>query len=194
MVAKYSRLKPIRKAADCPIVGVAVTITPKRNTHAGIIYKDIDDHPRLLHLAFHQDLQDVPFDPTEYLCADPQFEHNEDAEAVAAHCRLIAERPKMADIKFAIHYNPKARIRASSGNTTLVLYEGKGLNCSTFVLAVFSHAGPALVDFSGWQPRPEDIKWQKQLLEFLKKCGVPASYWKKVAKDRRATRRGMGWL
>jgi hypothetical protein len=183
MVTKRNRLKRIAKPDDCPIVGVAITITRHRNSHAGIVFRDTQDRVRLLHLAFHHDLKYESFNGAEYLCADPEFEH-EDAEIVAAHCRLIASiapNTPTAYIKFAIHYNPAARIRVQ-GQTITVEHEGKGLNCSTFILTVFARAGPSLIDFTTWRTRESDAKWHRYLVNLLKRC-APEPHWKKVEQD-----------
>jgi hypothetical protein len=178
MATKYKRLKKIGKPAEAPVVGIAITVTPHFNTHAGILYPDENNHIRMLHLEFHWSLRCPLFDYSSYLCADPELE-NEDAEAVAAHCRLIAKQ--QPQIWFAIHHNPKASF-GRVGEKIVLLKEGKGLNCSTFVIAVFKHAGPELIDFNSWGKRPSDIAWQKQLLQWLKpKC--PEIHWRRVAKD-----------
>lgn len=45
---------------------------------------------------------------------------------------------------------------------------GKGLNCSTFVLHVFRQYGIPLVDFDTWQARSEDAEWHRSLVEWVK--------------------------
>jgi hypothetical protein len=178
MAPQLFRLKRIRKPEDAPIVGVGVTITADRNSHAGIVYRDIYDNVRLLHLAFHHDLRNGLFD-VSYLCADPELEY-EDAEAVAAHCRLIAE--DMPLIRFALHYNPRATL-VKRGNRMLLLREGKGLNCSTFVLTVFKDAGPLLINMQGWKKRDSDRPWHKTLIKILIGKGASRQYVKRVAND-----------
>ena len=177
MATKIARLKRIATAKDAPVVGVAVTITENRNTHAGVIYRDDKDNVWLLHLEFHCQLVNETF-PTLYLCADPELEY-EDAEAVAGHCRLIAE--DMPTIRFALHYNPKARFERSGGRI-LLLKEGKGLNCSTFVLSIFHSAGPSLITKDGWPKRASDKSWQKFLVKLLS-ARAPTWYTRRVAKD-----------
>jgi hypothetical protein len=177
MATKSARLKRIVSAKDAPVVGVALTITEGRNTHVGLIYRDDEDKVWLLHLAFHCELVSEVF-PASYICADPELEY-EDAEAVAGHCRLIAD--DMPTIRFALHYNPKATF-SRSGNRMLLLKEGKGLNCSTFVLTVFQSAGPRLINKDGWPKRDSDKSWQKHLVEMLSKR-APAWHTRRVAKD-----------
>lgn len=178
MASKRSRIKRIAKNSDAPIVGVAVTITPHRNTHAGVIYHDAAGNVRILHLAFHLKLEEIPWDAS-YLCVVPNLE-DEDAEVVAAHCRLIADGKPT--IHFAIHYNPKARLQ-KVGGTVLLLHEGKGLNCSTFVLTVFESAGPKLLTKVGWEKRESDKSWQRFLVNLLRSHNAPLTYVKRVAKD-----------
>ena len=60
--------------------------------------------------------------------------------------------------------------------------EGKGLNCSTFVLTIFHEAGPTLVNFAGWPKRASDRAWHQHLVKLLRPL-VPAWYFKKVVKD-----------
>jgi hypothetical protein len=178
MATNRNRLKAIANPKECPIVGVALTITANRNSHAGIVFRDTQDRVRLLHLAFHHDLKHEAFNRVEYLCADPEFDAV-DAEIVAAHCRLIASLAP--NINFAIHHNPAARLKAK-GQTVNVEHEDKGLNCSTFVLAVFAEAGPPLVDFATWRTRDTDARWHRFLVALLKKH-APEAHWKKVEQD-----------
>jgi hypothetical protein len=180
MATKRDRLKTISSLEDCPIVGVGITITHFNNSHTGIIFRDTQDRVRLLHLAFHHDLKNDAFNSAEYLCADPEFDY-EDAEIIAAHCRLLASLAPTTRIKFAIHHNPAARLKLQA-QTVTVEHDGKGLNCSTFVLAVFAEAGPALIDFSTWRKRDADARWHKFLISLLKKH-APESHWKKVEQD-----------
>ena len=167
MATKIDRLKVIRSEADAPIVGVAITITSHRNTHCGILYRDADDRVLLLHLRFHLNLASEALN-NSYMCADPELEV-EDAEAVAGHCRLIAK--DQPPIWFAIHHNRLASFGLVRGKIAL-LKEGKGLNCSTFVMAVFQRAGPGLVDFTNWPKRDSDKAWQRQLVNMLQGVGI----------------------
>jgi hypothetical protein len=187
MATKPERVKKITRQ-DAPTAGVAVTITPDKNTHVGVLYRDDKDDVYLLHLKFHCDLvnQSVDpldksadlMDPSEFLCADPCLEM-EDAEAVAGHCRAIArDNPP---IWFAIHYNPDARLAEQQGKVKLV-GDNKGLNCSTFVLAVFKHAGPGLVAIGGWPQRASDKTWHRQLVRILR-LKAPRWHADRVEKD-----------
>jgi len=176
MATNHDRLKAL--AGDFPAVAVAITVAPAGNTHVGLLYCDENDLPRLLHLRFDCFLEDSPF-PPDYLYGDPNLD-DIDKEMVAGHCRLIAA--KNPPIRFAIHYNPRARL-IQREDTILLEKEGKGLNCVTFALAVFEHAGPGLINTDGWPKRPEDVPWHKRLVLQLLAQGVPRWYVKKVAKD-----------
>ena len=177
MAIKKERLDKI-STANAPIVGVAISIMPLGNTHTGVIYRDADNHVLFLHLEFHLRLKNTNFD-TSYLCADPCLE-TEDAEAVAGYCRLLANG--IAPIQFAIHYNTIGRFVKRKEQVVLTK-EGKGLNCSTFVMTIFNSAGNPLIDFERWPKRPTDIIWHQKLIAFLKSEGATLNHIKKVAKD-----------
>ena len=117
-------------------------------------------------------------DPS-YLWVAPNIEL-EDAEIVAGHCRSIArDRPP---IWFSIRADAKTKLIEVRGKVSLKSpYEG--MNCATFVLAVFQWAGPMLVDLKGWKKRPRDKKWHEQLIKWLQARKSPAWYVKKVTKD-----------
>ena len=177
MVTKHARLKPV-SAENAPVIGVAITITKGGNTHAGIVYRDEKDKPRLLHLEFHKSLKNDPIGP-DYLCADPELEI-EDAEVVGGYCRQIAtDNPP---IWFAIHYNPHAKF-AKFKEKMAFTGDDKGLNCSTFVLTIFSSAGPRLIDTSNWPKRPEDKAWHEKLVKFLESTDASPAHIKRVKKD-----------
>ena len=63
-------------------------------------------------------------------------------------------------------------MRFNSANGELMLGDGLGLNCSTFVLTVFESAKVPLVDFNGWEIRPDDEISQRALLEKMR-TGIP---------------------
>ena len=130
---------------DCSCCGSGHHHNHRQKPHVGILYSADDEGSfRLLHLRWYQWPEDVPFDDGSYLFADPSMAE-EDSEIVAGHCRLIAKN--MPNVRFSINFNPKASIVSSTKSPAKLVAESKGLNCSTWVLAIFKHAGPALIDF-----------------------------------------------
>jgi hypothetical protein len=180
MPNNISRLKTSLSKGD--VIGVAVTITEEhRNTHTGIAYRDQAGRIKILHLRFHYDLADEDIDPS-YLCAVPDLDA-EDQEIIAGHCRSIArDKPP---IWFAIRADAKTRLVVRNGKFGLTNHR-EGMNCSTFVMAVFHFAGPTLVDLTEWRKRESDRLWHEQLVKWLKEKKPPRPpiwYVNKVEKD-----------
>ena len=84
------------------------------------------------------------------------------AAQVPAICELIRENNesigfgiKFSETKFDTHGN------LVSGNNDF------GLTCATFVIAVLQRASIYSIDTENWQPREQDVEWQKKVLEHL---------------------------
>ena len=148
-----------------PAAIIAIRITPHGNTHIGVAYKDDDnrDNFSIMHLAFHCDLQSDPLSK-EYLYLIPNLE-TELLELIALRCRKIWRNKQNKRINYAFKFDPEARF---DSHGRLVDEQGKGLNCSTFVLAVFASMRIQLVDETTWPPRQEDHEVYTKYLELLK--------------------------
>ena len=102
----------------------------------------------------------------------------EEINDVTGMCRLIHGRHNSLDptqryrIPYAFRYGNTVRFNPRNGE--LMLGEGLGLTCSTFVLAVFESARLPLVEFSGWPIREGDEDRHRSLLEKMK-AGIPAA-------------------
>src|SRR5205814_9063516 len=110
----------------------------------------------------------------ELACVVPNIDDDAKND-VAGLCRLINARNNDLDpgqrykIPYSFRYR-KARFNVANGE--LMLKQGLGLNCSTFVLSVFESALAPLVDFNGWEIRPSDEFRQNDLLEKMR-TGIP---------------------
>jgi hypothetical protein len=91
-------------------------------------------------------------------------------------CRLIDRRhqDRVAAggflVPYALRYNHNTRFSKITGE--LLLGDGVGLTCSTFVLTVFESSKVTLVDLSAWPSRPEDETRHAHLLQMMRD-GIP---------------------
>ena len=154
-----------RPGAPSPIVAVAVTKTKRGNTHVGIAYAEGDDTEELsfMHLEFHCKLFTGSID-NSYIYIKPNLK-TEELEAVATRCRKIARNKTNKMIKYAFKYN---RRTVFGKDGYLFCADGKGLNCSTFILTIFHSVNLGLVNENTWKARPEDEIIFTQLRDYLK--------------------------
>lgn len=147
------------------IVGVAICISNRDVplVHAGVLYSEPGEAPRVLHLAFHAMVKDqaLPDAVVDYHWA--QLDVDKDlAISIAGYCRLVARRsPK---IPYGIVYEGGSL--AGDGTAKMSGHE-VGLTCATFALAVLKWAGCELLDLSTWRARKEDDVWHGHIVKML---------------------------
>ncbi|WP_343565498.1 hypothetical protein [Kiloniella sp. b19] len=145
--------------------------------HIGILYKIDDKEARVSHLAWHMELKDE--DVKEFLLKASEkstcvwFQSGlEDHERRLVSIALagMAERGQLPGIPYSTLYSGKY---FEEGTLQYVRDEvGAGLTCATFVMQVFESLGYPVVDVESWLDRPEDIDWQRMILEMLEHWGV----------------------
>jgi hypothetical protein len=95
---------------------------------------------------------------------------------VRGMCRLIHERQHSPDpskryrIPYAFRHGNANSFGRAAGE--LMLVDGLGLTCSTFVLTVFQSVGVPLLSFDGWKMREGDNARHETLLEKMRN-GIP---------------------
>ncbi len=100
----------------------------------------------------------------------------EEENDVRGMCRLIHDRQNDSDqasayrIPYAFRHGNNDRFNASNGE--LMLVDGLGLTCSTFVLSVFESAEVPLVRLDSWKRRAEDDARHETLLARMRN-GIP---------------------
>ncbi len=106
---------------------------------------------------------------------EPEEEHR-----VRGMCRLIHDRQNSQDpskkyrIPYAFRHGNNNCFDRDPGEAAgdLMLVDGLGLTCSTFVLTVFQSVAVPLVSFDGWEKREEDNARHEALLDKMQK-GIP---------------------
>ncbi len=156
-------------------VGIAVLID-SRTRHVGVLFRRTIESVgklELLDLADHHCVQCEP-PSVKYTWMDVGIEP-ERQKLVAQLCELIEEeyilRPNSdrQKIGYAFHYRGET-FDPMSG--VFVTTDGYGLTCATFVLALFASHGVELLHLASWEPRPEDTKWQAQVLAIMERRRV----------------------
>jgi len=154
--------------AATPAAAVAVPLTNRE--HVGIIFRDDDDQPHLLHLASHRRLRcDDVIDGHAWVAPAiaPEL-----LPSIAAMCARVAKRNAMG-IPYGFRYD--ASRFASDGQFVLGKDE-HGLTCATFVLAVLRSAGVELLTRDEWPPRPDDMVRFAKILKALRSVGAEDAY------------------
>jgi hypothetical protein len=157
------------QAAEIPFLAVAICRTRFGNFHTGVVYRHSSGGLRFFHQAWHHDTRDESlFAGSQsmegpFFCVVPNIDPAR-AKAIAAFWEFIASQNQR--IAYALWNDPTAYFDLNTG--VLVLRNGRGLSCSTFVLVLFRSASLPLIDTTGWPPnRPGDREAQENLLRVL---------------------------
>lgn len=143
-------------------------------THTGILHRD---HGTLfvLDLLWHRRLRSCACKEIQASVV-PDLDPDE-INDVTAMCRLIHRRNANPDpqlrlgIPYAFRHGNNDRFNAATGE--LMLLDGLGLTCSTFVLTVFESVKLPLIDFDTWVNREDDNVRHERLLDMMRN-GIPA--------------------
>lgn len=140
-------------------------------THTGILFQD-RDILKILDLQWHNRLRAATCSmgggsPPHVV---PKLEP-EEVHDVRGMCRLVCERHQDGQ-RIPYAFGMRSWFN-HAGN--IVLGDGYGLTCSTFVVKIFAAVGVNLVSHDEWPKRPEDVERQSELIELMKKGapGVP---------------------
>lgn len=154
-------------------IAVAIQqVQPHCRMHAGLLYRDANDDWWYLHFAFHEILKTVEYtaDGTTS-CATTKIDEA-DQVFLAAFCGRVSTAWQNQEIPYNLKYDPDVRFDPTTGAVSFGP-NSTGLNCATFVLAVFRSAGNPLIDATGWPAdRPGDRERQTQYVEFLRQRDV----------------------
>ncbi len=159
---------------DIAFIAVGVCRTIHGNTHTGVAYRNAAGEVRFFHQAFHHVIRDGPIVGESnqiggpFYCVVPAVEEDR-ARAIAGFWEFVAGRGEQ--IGYALRDDPEALFDPNTG--TLILPNGKGLSCSTFVLILFRSVRFPLIDTTGWPAdRPGDREAQTSLVRVLEQlCG-----------------------
>ncbi len=135
--------------------------------HIAILYKFDSDEPKLLHLAWHEDLRTEQTPNNKYIWIDLGEQFTEiDKQIILAHVFKIVEANGSAVIPYG--FDSKGQyIDLETGKFKPSL-KAVGLTCATFVLQVFKSCGFELVNLDSWQKKDKKaIRWQKEMLKTL---------------------------
>lgn len=144
-------------------IAVAIGFAQSGNTHSGILHRGKDGRLSVLHLRFHCKLENEIHDPSVYSIAVPNLTRDRQ-KFYQALCRKIVNAHPL--IRFALRYGDNS-FDTATGQIVLAK-DGLGLNCATFVLAIFRSYGFDLVDFSTWQYRAQDAVWHRELVTMVR--------------------------
>jgi hypothetical protein len=166
-------------------IAIGIGRTGYGTTHTGVAYRHSDGLVHLFHQAFHCDTKDGPIgrEATSiqgpFFCVVPKVEPDR-ASAIAGLWEFIAKTGQ--PIGYALKDDEEAVFNEDTGR--LVMPNGIGLSCSTFVLALFRSAKFPIIDTHGWPTnRPGDREAQESLVTMLEMLCNDASHVEAVRKE-----------
>lgn len=134
-------------------------------THTGILHR-IQNTVFIQDMLWHEQLRSEPCVQDHYFVT-PELEE-EEINDVTGICRLIHTRHNSVEqyrIPYALRYHGTERFNAVG---ELMLSDGLGLTCSTFVLTVFESAKVPLIGLETWELRVDDEQRHNSLLEWMR--------------------------
>jgi hypothetical protein len=156
-----SRLHPTSQHISA--LGIFIQIHSS-GTHTGILHRS-KGTLRILDLLWHKKLRsDLP--DKDYACVIPSLLPEEEND-VTGMCRLIESRndPRHPQV-IPYAFGPSNNTHFDTDGE-LILGDGIGLTCSTFVLTVFESARVPLANVSEWVSREGDEARHASLLELM---------------------------
>jgi hypothetical protein len=130
--------------------------------HAGILFRTSDQQRRILHLAFHYQLE-CEIEPGGWAFVSAAIDPIE-LDVLAGHCATLEKvRPEVpyGFRRGASRFDEQGRFVPGPGDT--------GLTCTTFIQAIFDWARIPLLAEATWELRDEDREAQQILLEWLRR-------------------------
>ena len=153
---------------EAPFVAISVCCVGENHFHAGIIHGDVGSPLSILHLFWHEAIENETFPGSpkweKMAWAVPELDPAV-LPTITGFCRRIAKvKPK---IPYALYCDESV----SFSNDAKELIFGKrgfGLTCSTFILAVFQSQLIPLVDYKSWPKlTPKEVQEWKTIIERL---------------------------
>jgi hypothetical protein len=165
MIQLYSPRLPY---PDISYIGIAIQEAGYDQRHVGVLFRiDINEAPKLLHLAFHLRLK----------CET----HSKYAsEYYWLHCSGFSDDEQLQlavwfEKVFSINGNhiPYGLAYSSTGyfdqNGVFIKSDKNcGLTCATFIMALFEDFGFPIIDISSWVSRDDDAEWQKRIIASMR--------------------------
>lgn len=154
----HSSAKHLVSSIDTVAVAICLTgDSPGR--HLGLVHLE-NKQLRLLELRFHLELANEPWNPTGYFWIIPNLDPLRIRQVATAAREIARANGKHVPFGFS---QPSDCFDAVTHK--LLFGSSKyGFTCATLVLNVFHHAQLQLIDYESWEPRPEDIEWQKIMI------------------------------
>jgi len=160
-----TRLKIVVSDAEVALVGVAIRRNPNSNgRHTGIIYRHSSGALHMVDMGWHRDCRDSEYDcKWGYYCAVPQFDDPHVEEAFADYCAHVAKQTPRQRPPYNL-LSPDG-VTFDSDGYWICRDPEAGMNCSSFVIAVFSSFNIPLVNAATWPiGLQQDIEEQTTLV------------------------------
>jgi hypothetical protein len=139
---------------------VAIAVYPG-GTHIGILHREKLGSPlTLTHLCAHNALVNAPADSRQCVLWIALEIDVDEAEQVAAACRLVARKWGRNEFPYAFSSPDGFFDRSMSFNSG----PGRlGLTCATFVLGIFNAVAIDIASYGSWPKRPSDTAWRNHI-------------------------------
>ncbi|MEX2174142.1 MAG: hypothetical protein WD872_07255 [Pirellulaceae bacterium] len=146
---------------DTQWVSVSVERNQQCNLHAGIVHRTGENEVKKLHFGWHRSLYNY-FVTGPVVCAIPDVAKPAHRLWLAVFCGLVADNIPKRNIPYSLKHDEDVAFDERTGEVKFG-NEDSGLNCATFVVAVFRCAGHPLINSKGWPKASiDDIAIQKQ--------------------------------
>ena len=175
-----SKPDEILSADDYFLIALKTSQTDQR--HCGIIYRLDSNTVKILHLAFHYDLRNHDYLGDYHWTATDLSTENQ--KFLAAYSLLVSAVAPQIPYGF----DANGVIFDAVTGEIAPIPPGKGLTCSTFVLALLRTYGFLPVDADTWPERTEDEVWKEKIIGWMRQKGASDDHIAAVVANKRSIR------
>jgi hypothetical protein len=141
--------------------GAALTLNFSNGTHVGLVYRH-EDRVLICHMALPFDLRNQP--PSNHYFWDASPLSSRTQQILVSYLRLVAENNPNT-IPYGFGYD--GTYFDGNGNFTRANEIGAGLNCATFIMAIYQSLEIPLLREDSWIRRAEDAEARTNLIAEL---------------------------
>jgi hypothetical protein len=164
-------------------IGLMKPHTANEQLHAGLFFRDEAGDLKVLHLAFHYDLQ-LSIPDTRYVWIDASLDDFSKKHLASVCIEVFENNPE--GIPYSIS---REGAHLSEAGIFCADYPYSGLTCSTFVMEFLHSQGYHFINSETWLKTPEDKVWQTMIVQMLESHSDASSQY--IDDQRKQLKRGV---
>ena len=165
------------------MLAIAVCRTGDNQRHVGLIYHLDDREIMLCDLAWHYLLRFEPPELQPWWARSHLFWQSVSLPEVSKKL-LAAALEELRVYGNVIPYGfDVVSLCFTPDGEYIPQIPGKGLTCVTFIVEIYKSLSIALLTEDTWPSRPDDVRWQKWIIEKLRETGASSNHVEAMQND-----------